>query len=130
MAQQTNEKIKKKSKKTVGKGVVYVKSTYNNTIITATDEAGNTVASSSPGQIGYKGSRKSTAYAATKSAEHLVEKLQGVGMSEAELVLSGIGPGRQAAAKGLRAAGLRITKLFDRTPVPHNGCRPKKQPRN
>ena len=120
----------KKVKKKVSKGLVFVKSTFNNTVISAADEKGNIIAIASPGQIGFKGSRKSTAYAATKASELLVEKLQKFGMTEAAVTIKGIGPGRQAAVKGMRAAGLKITKLIDRTPVPHNGCRSKKKPRN
>jgi len=121
---------KKKSKLRVEKGIVNVKSTFNNTIVSASDLNGNIVAVSSPGQIGYKGARKSTAYAATKAAENLYEKISKVGMNEVDIILKGIGPGRQAAVKGLKAAGLRINKLVDKTPIPHNGCRPKKKPRN
>lgn len=126
----TTTKVKKKAKLNIPKGIIYVKSTFNNTILSATDTTGNVIASSSPGQVGHKGSRKSTAYAATKTAEALVDKLQKLGMEEAKVIIKGIGPGRQAAVKGMRAAGIRITKLIDRTPVPHNGCRPKKRPRN
>lgn len=122
-------KSTKKKKIRVTKGVVNVKSTFNNTIVSASDEQGNVVAISSPGELGYKGSRKSTAYAATKAAEDLVEKLAKVGMIEAEVIIKGVGPGRQAAVKGLKAKGLNITKLIDKTPVPHNGCRPDKRPR-
>ena len=130
MAKPVKEVKRKKIKTKVSKGLVFVKSTFNNTIISAADEKGNIIAIASPGQLGFKGSRKSTAYAATKASELLVEKLQKFGMTEAAVTIKGIGPGRQAAVKGMRAAGLMITKLIDNTPVPHNGCRPKKRPRN
>ena len=131
MAKPVKEVVKrKKIKVKVPKGLIFVKSTFNNTIVSAADEKGNVIAVASPGQVGFKGSRKSTAYAATKAAELLVEKLQKFGMTEAAVTIKGIGPGRQAAVKGMRAAGLKITKLMDNTPVPHNGCRSKKKPRN
>lgn len=128
--QVTETTKKKKSKLKVEKGIINVKSTFNNTIVSASDLNGNIVAISSPGQIGYKGARKSTAYAATKASEDLYEKIAKIGMKEVDIILKGIGPGRQAAVKGLKAAGLRINKLVDKTPVPHNGCRSKKKPRN
>lgn len=130
MAKPVKEVKRKKIKVKVPKGLIFVKSTFNNTIVTAADEKGKVIAIASPGQVGFKGSRKSTAYAATKAAELLVEKLQKFGMTEAAVTIKGIGPGRQAAVKGMRAAGLKITKLIDSTPVPHNGCRSKKKPRN
>lgn len=130
MAKPVKEVKRKKIKVKVPKGLIFVKSTFNNTIVTAADEKGNVIAIASPGQVGFKGSRKSTAYAATKAAELLVEKLQKFGMTEAAVTIKGIGPGRQAAVKGMRVAGLKITKLIDSTPVPHNGCRSKKKPRN
>jgi len=131
VAKPVKEVVKrKKIKVKVPKGLIFVKSTFNNTIVSAADEKGNVIAVASPGQVGFKGSRKSTAYAATKAAELLVEKLQKFGMTEAAVTIKGIGPGRQAAVKGMRAAGLKITKLMDNTPVPHNGCRSKKKPRN
>lgn len=131
MAKPVKETVKRKKVRIkVPKGMVFVKSTFNNTIVSAADEKGNIIAVASPGQIGFRGSRKSTAYAATKAAELLVEKLQKFGMTEAAVTIKGIGPGRQAAVKGMRAAGLKITKLIDSTPVPHNGCRSKKKPRN
>lgn len=126
----TDSTKKKKIKNKVEKGVINIKSTFNNTIISASDLNGNVIALSSPGQIGYKGARKSTAYAATKASEDLYDKINRMGMTEVDIILKGIGPGRQAAVKGLKVAGLRINKLIDKTPVPHNGCRPKKKPRN
>jgi small subunit ribosomal protein S11 len=120
---------KKKVKKNVPKVNVFVKSSYNNTIITITDLEGQVLGWSSPGVIGYKGSKKSTAYAATKAAEDLVSKCMKYGISEATVMVKGSGMGRQAAVKGLRSAGLKIRSLMDVTPIPHGGCSPRKKPR-
>lgn len=127
------KELKTKKKKTKIKyptGIINIKSTFNNTLLSASDESGNIISTSSAGKIGFKGSRKSTAYAATKAAENLFSEVQKLGMKEAVVIIKGIGPGRQAAIKGLRSAGLKINKLIDRTPIPHNGCRSKKKPRN
>lgn len=121
---------KKKARIKVASGIINIKSTFNNTILSASDENGDILITSSAGKIGFKGSRKSTAYAATKAAENLYSEIQKLGMKEAVVIVKGIGPGRQAAVKGLRSAGLKINKLIDRTPIPHNGCRSKKKPRN
>ncbi|HEX9804473.1 MAG TPA: 30S ribosomal protein S11 [Candidatus Dojkabacteria bacterium] len=124
------ERNRKKAKKVqISKGRVFIKSTYNNTIITITDLEGNVLTSSSPGAIGYSGSRKSTAYAATKAAEDAVTKVEKYGIKEASVVVKGTGMGRQAAVKGLRSAGIKINQLSDHTPIPHGGCRPRKIPR-
>ncbi|MCL4392943.1 30S ribosomal protein S11 [Patescibacteria group bacterium] len=120
----------KKAKRTVRKGRAYVKSTYNNTIITITDPNGNVLASSSGGIAGFKGTRKATPYAASRAAENVVSKVQKYDLSEVDVLISGFGLGRQMAVKSLKSAGLKILSLSDVTPIPHNGCRPKKQPRN
>src|SRR3989338_1349169 len=121
---------KKKEKLKLEKGVVNIISTYNNTIISVTDVEGKVISWSSPCVIGYKGSKKSTAYAATKAAEDALKKaVDGVGLKEVQIVVKGAGLGRQAAVKGVKASGIRITSLSDRTPIPHNGCRQKKRPR-
>lgn len=123
-------KKKKKDKIKLDKGVVNIISTYNNTIISVADLDGKVISWSSPGVIGYKGSKKSTAYAATKAAEDAIKKaVDGVGLKEVLVVVKGAGLGRQAAVKGVKSSGIRITSLSDRTPIPHNGCRPKKRPR-
>ncbi|MCA9385791.1 30S ribosomal protein S11 [Candidatus Dojkabacteria bacterium] len=122
-------KPKKKAKKSVPKAIVHVNCSYNNTIVGATDLQGNTLATVSPGAVGFKGSRKSSAYAATKAAEVLMEQLKQYGVNEATVKVRGIGMGRQAAVKGLRAAGLKIRTLMDVTPIPHGGCSPRKKPR-
>ena len=125
------ENVKKKPKKgeQVSKVMIFVKSTYNNTMISISDLEGNVLSWSSPGVIGYTGSRKSTAYAATKAAEDAVEKAAKFGIKEAQVFVKGAGMGRQAAVKGIRSAGLKITQLSDHTPIPHGGVRPRKLPR-
>lgn len=128
-AKTTKKSSKKKNKITVQKAKVYVTSSYNNTNITITDYDGNVLAWSSPGAVGFKGSRKSTAFAATKAAEDVVEKAQKYGVKQALVIVKGTGMGRQAAVKGLRTAGLRLTSLSDHTPVRHGGTIPRKKPR-
>jgi len=131
--QKTKEKakvvVKKKKKIQVSKAKIYVVSSYNNTILTMTDYNGNVLCWSSSGTVGFSGSKKSTAYAATKAAEDLVAKSQKYGVSEVAVVVKGAGMGRQAAVKGLRGTGLRITSLSDYTPIPHGGSSPRKAPR-
>ncbi len=134
MANQTKVKskekvIKKKTKKIVTNVDVHVKSTYNNTLISITDKEGNVLASSSPGAIGFKGSKKSTPYAATKAAENAIEKAKIFGVVEGTVMVKGTGAGRNAAIKGLRAGGLRIRSLMDISPIPHGGCSPRKRAR-
>lgn len=134
MEKKTSEKevkIKRKSikRKNVPKVTVYVKCSYNNTLITFADPMGNVIASSSSGYVGIKGARKGTAYAATKSAIDAFQRATRYGVQEAAVIVKGVGMGRKAALKGLRSAGLVITSLSDRTPVPHDGCRPRKKPR-
>lgn len=125
----TEVKAKKKAKKQVQKVKVRIKSAYNNTIVTITDYDGNVIASSSGGVVGFKGSKKSTAFAATKAAEDAVDKAMKQGAKEAIIIVSGMGMGRQAAVKGVRSAGLKITSLSDYTPVPHGGTVPRKKPK-
>lgn len=120
---------KKKKKVQVTKGKIMIKSSYNNTQISLTDLEGNVLAWSSAGNVGFSGSRKSTAYAATKAAEAVVEKAQGYGVKEVVVIVKGTGMGRQAAVKGLRGAGLKITSLSDHTTIPHGGVTPRKKPR-
>lgn len=122
-------KNKKKKKLTVLKAKAFVKSTYNNTSITITDYDGNVLAWSSPGVVGFKGSKKSTAFAATKAAEDVVAKIQKFGVKQATVIVKGTGMGRQAAVKGLRTAGLKLTSMSDHTPIPHGGTTPRKKPR-
>lgn len=123
------EKKKKKIKLSSPKILLTVHSTYNNTIVSATDFDGSVLASSSCGRLGFKGSKKSTAYAATKVGEDVAGKAILMGAKEAEVVIRGIGVGRQSAVKGIRAGGLKITMLLDRTSVPHGGCKSRKAPK-
>ncbi len=123
------EKKIRKEKVRITKGKAYVSSTFNNTIITLTDMSGNVLASSSAGVVGFKGARKSTPFAASRVAEDAVLKSQKYGLSDVDVFISGPGMGRQMAVKSLKSSGLKILSLSDITPIPHNGCRAKKQPR-
>lgn len=120
---------KRKVKKNVPNGVIHIKSTFNNTVVTATDVEGNTICWASSGALGIKGSKKSTPYAASKAAEMAGNKAVEMGMKKAEVKVKGLGAGREAAIKGLQSTGLEITKITDETPIPHNGCRPPKKRR-
>lgn len=120
---------KKRVKKNIASGVAHIHSTFNNSIVSIADEAGNVVAWSSAGVLGYKGSRKSTPYAAQMVAEAAAKSAMDHGMKKVEVEVKGPGPGREAAIRALATAGLEITAINDVTPVPHNGCRPPKKPR-
>jgi small subunit ribosomal protein S11 len=120
---------KKRVKKNIAKGVAHIHSTFNNTIVTITDEAGNVIAWSSAGALGFKGSRKSTPYAAQMCGEAAGKGAIDHGMKTIEVNVKGPGPGRESAVRSLQTAGLEISAINDVTPVPHNGCRPPKRPR-
>ena len=120
---------KRRVKRNVPLGVAHIHSTFNNTIITITDPAGNALAWSSAGALGYKGSRKSTPFAAQMASEACARAAIDQGVSKVEVSVKGPGPGREAAIRSLQVAGLEITAIKDVTPVPHNGCRPPKRPR-
>lgn len=120
---------KRRVKKNVPAGVAHIHTSFNNTIITITDPAGNALAWSSAGALGYKGSRKSTPFAAQQAAEACAKSAMDQGVQKVEVTVKGIGPGREAAIRALQVAGLEITAINDVTPVPHNGCRPPKRPR-
>ena len=120
---------KKKEKKTVLHGEVHIKSTFNNTIITITDKNGDTLTWTSSGTVGFKGSRKSTPFAAQMAAEDAVRKAKDQGMRRVQVYIKGPGAGRESALRSLQIAGLTITMIRDVTPVPHNGCRPPKRRR-
>lgn len=120
---------KRKVRKNIAKGVAHIHSTFNNTIVTLTDETGNVLAWSSAGALGYKGSRKSTPFAAQQAAEAAGKAAVDHGMKTVEVVIRGVGPGREAAVRSLQTAGLEITVITDATSIPHNGCRPPKRPR-
>lgn len=122
-------RTRKKVVRNVPAGVVHVKATFNNTIIAITDPAGNVVAWASAGKVGYSGSRKSSAFAATVAAQDAAKLAQAQGMKEVEVNLNGPGSGRESAVRGLLSAGLMVTIIRDKTPVPHNGCRPRKRRR-
>jgi len=123
------ERARKKEKRVVEKGVAHIKSTFNNTIVTITDPDGGSVAWSSAGKQGFKGSRKSTPFAAQLAAEAAAKEALDAGMREVEVCVKGPGSGREAAIRALQAAGLEVTVIKDVTPVPHNGCRPPKRRR-
>lgn len=122
-------KVKKKVKKNVPKGVVHIQATFNNTIVTVSDVYGNAISNSSAGARGFKGSRKSTPFAAQMAAEDASRKAMEHGMREVAVFIRGPGAGRESALRALQAAGLRITLIRDVTPIPHNGCRPPKRRR-
>jgi small subunit ribosomal protein S11 len=129
MAKQVRKTGKKKEKKNITEGVVHSQSTFNNTIITITDLSGNVVAWSSAGTQGFKGSRKSTPFAAQVAAEDAVKKAKEHGMRRVQVYVKGPGSGRESALRSLQVAGLNISLIRDVTPIPHNGCRPPKRRR-
>ncbi len=120
---------KRKVRKNIPAGVAHIHSTFNNTIVTITDVDGNAVAWSSAGALGFKGSKKSTPFAAQMASEACAKVAVDNGMVKVEVSVKGPGPGREAAIRSLQVAGLEITSIKDVTPVPHNGCRPPKKPR-
>tara|TARA_B100000927_G_scaffold290207_1_gene288494 strand:- start:2608 stop:3252 length:645 start_codon:yes stop_codon:yes gene_type:complete len=117
---------KAKSSKNVSKGIVHVAATFNNTMVTITDETGNTIGWSSAGKMGFKGSRKSTAYAAQVVSQDACRQAMGHGLKEAEVRVKGPGAGRESAVRAVQAIGIDVSAINDVTPIPHNGCRPKK----
>jgi len=125
----TRRKSAKKAKRSLSSGQIHIAATFNNTIVTVTDVDGNTVAWSSAGAIGMKGSRKSTPFAARLAAETAVKTAQGLGMQEVQLFVKGPGPGRESAIRAVQAMGMKVISIIDTTPVPHNGCRPPKRRR-
>ena len=122
-------KAKKRVRRSVAKAVATIKATFNNTIISICDPAGEVLCWDSAGTVGFKGSRKSTPFAATRAAENCAEKARKFGVTEVEVKVKGPGSGRESAITALQAAGLRVTSIEDVTPIPHNGCRPKKRRR-
>ena len=120
---------KRKVRRSVAKGIAHVKATFNNTIITISDPTGNVLCQDSAGTIGFKGSRKSTPFAAQRAAEACAQKAIKMGMREVEVKVKGPGSGRESAITALQAAGLKVTAIEDVTPIPHNGCRPPKRRR-
>jgi small subunit ribosomal protein S11 len=122
-------KTKKKERKNISSGVVHIQSTFNNTIVTITDSMGNVVAWSSSGVHGFKGSRKSTPFAAQLTAEDAAKKAMEHGMKSVEVYVKGPGAGRESALRALQTAGFNVMMIKDVTPIPHNGCRPPKRRR-
>ncbi len=117
---------RKKIKRSLPKGTVHVQATFNNTIVSITDDGGNVVAWKSSGSAGFKGSRKSTPYAAQIAAEKAIEKAKEFGLSKVNVIIKGIGSGRESAVRALMASGISIISIKDVTGIPHNGCRPRK----
>ncbi|KPJ50178.1 MAG: 30S ribosomal protein S11 [candidate division Zixibacteria bacterium DG_27] len=129
MAEGKKRKTKKKGRKVEATGIAHIKATFNNTIITLADEGGNVIAWASPGKMGFKGSRKSTPFAAQRAAQAAARESMEMGLRRVEVWVKGPGSGREAAIRSLQAAGLEITAIKDVTPIPHNGCRPPKRRR-
>lgn len=125
----TIAKSRKRTMRNVPSGIAHVRATFNNTIVSITDLTGNVVSWASSGKVGYVGSRKSSAFAATVAAQDAAKAAMSLGMKEVEVNLSGPGAGRESAVRGLQSSGLAITIIRDKTPVPHNGCRPRKRRR-
>jgi small subunit ribosomal protein S11 len=119
----------KKVRKNVTRGIAHVKATHNNTIVTITDVNGETLCWDSAGTIGFKGARKSTPFAATRAGESAGQKARKIGVNEVEVFVKGTGAGRESAVTGMVSTGIRVTAVEDHTPIPHNGCRPRKRRR-
>ena len=122
-------KGKKREKKNINYGVAHIYSTFNNTILCISDKEGNVISWSSGGNVGYKGTRKSTPYAAQIVAQQVANGAQDHGVQEIDVIVKGPGPGRESAIRSLQAAGLQVNLIKDTTPIPHNGCRPPKRRR-
>lgn len=130
MAKRTaTARVKRRERKNVDQGVAHIQSTFNNTIVTITDTTGNAISWASAGQLGFKGSRKSTPFAAQMAAEVAAKAAMEHGMREVECFVKGPGAGREAAIRSLQATGLEVSVIKDVTPIPHNGCRPPKRRR-
>ena len=129
MAKATTTRVRRRERKNISSGVAHVSASFNNTMITITDVQGNTIAWSSAGAQGFKGSRKSTPFAAQVAAEDAARKAQEHGMRTLEVEVRGPGSGRESALRAIQAAGLVVTSIKDVTPIPHNGCRPPKRRR-
>jgi small subunit ribosomal protein S11 len=122
-------KLKKKKLLGITSGIVHIQATFNNTIVTITDKNGNVLVWSSPGIVGFSGSKKATPFAAQLAAQDAAKKAIELGLKEVEVCVKGAGSGRESAIRALQATGLTVTIIRDKTPIPHNGCRPKKRRR-
>ena len=120
---------KKRTRRNVGKAIAHIRATFNNTIVTVTDTTGQVIAWDSAGTIGYKGSRKSTPFAAQRAAQKVADKIRKMGVHEVEVRVKGPGSGRESAIRALAQSGIDIKVIEDATPLPHNGCRPRKRRR-
>ncbi len=120
-------KTKKRTRRNVGEGKAFIHASYNNTIVTITDAGGNTIAWSSAGKIGYKGSKKGTPYAAQLAAADATRMAQNMGVTQMDIVIRGTGAGREQAVRSIQATGVNVRTIIDDTPTPHNGCRPRKR---
>jgi small subunit ribosomal protein S11 len=129
LAKRTVRKGKKREKKNISYGVAHIYSTFNNTIMCISDRGGNVLTWASGGNVGFKGTRKSTPFAAQIAAQQVAKGAQDAGMQEIDVIVKGPGPGRESAIRSLQAAGLQVNQIKDVTPIPHNGCRPPKRRR-
>ena len=129
MAKAASPRVRRRERKNITSGVAHVSATFNNTMITITDPQGNPIAWGSAGTVGFKGSRKSTAFAAQRAGEDAARKGKDHGIRQVEVFVRGPGPGREAAIRALQGAGILVTTIRDVTPIPHNGCRPPKRRR-
>lgn len=129
MARTPQARVRRRERKNITNGVVHVAATFNNTIVTITDAQGNTISWSTAGHMGFKGSRKSTPFAAQMAAEDAAKKAMDHGLKSVDVMVRGPGSGRESALRALQAAGLTVTTIRDVTSIPHNGCRPRKRRR-
>ena len=129
MAKTTTKRVRRIQRKNIERGAAHIHSTFNNTIVTLTDEAGNVISWASAGELGFKGSRKSTPFAAQMAAETASKTAMEHGLRKVDAFVKGPGAGREAAIRALQAAGIEVTSIKDVTPIPHNGCRPPKRRR-
>jgi len=129
MAKKGTPRLRRRERKAIPRGRAYIQATFNNTIVTLTDPQGNVIAWGSSGTVGFKGSRKGTAFAAQRAADVAARRAKEHGLRQIEVYVKGPGSGREAAIRSLQASGLNITSIRDVTPIPHNGCRPPKRRR-
>ncbi|EGY80187.1 MAG: 30S ribosomal protein S11 [Peptoniphilus sp.] len=127
--QQKTTRVRRRERKNIEKGQAHIASTFNNTMVTLTDMSGNVISWASAGQLGFRGSRKSTPFAAQEAAQEAANKAKEHGLKQVEVYVKGPGSGREAAIRSLQASGLEVTMIKDVTPIPHNGCRPPKRRR-